>query len=220
MNSKQIAIQYLAPKIKDSKTIFFDLEIFKSVLCWARDSAREFFATQQSKMFLLHYIDDIAPVVDEYLISRANKMYKNALKKRNKLFWSLDSREKVIEWIINRYINIFVSISTNKKYKEYTDITKIRIRFDQDIAFYSSDIEEEIEFEKLKKLPKESIKKALKKVWEDSKYDLDFDYLDFEELCCKFGFNANEVVGSHAFEEPQLTKYQVEIGQYQLKLLF
>ena len=47
-----------------------------------------------------------------------------------------------------------------------------------------------------------------------------FDYLDFEELCCKFGFNANEVVGSHAFEEPQLTKYQVEIGQYQLKLLF
>ena len=220
MNSKHIAIQYLAPKIKDSKTIFFDLEIFKSVLCWARDSAREFFATQQSKMFLLHYIDDIAPVVDEYLISRANKMYKNALKKRNKLFWNLDSREKVIEWIINRYINIFVSISTNRKYKEYTDITKIRIRFDQDIAFYSSDIEEEIEFEKLKKLPKESIKKALKKVWKDSKYDLDFDYLDFEELCCKFGFNANEVVGSHVFEEPKFSKYQVEIGQFQLKLLF
>ena len=220
MNSKQIAIQYLAPKIKDSKTIFFDLEIFKSVLCWARDSAREFFATQQSKMFLLHYIDDIAPVVDEYLISRANKMYKNALKKRNKLFWSLDSREKVIEWIINRYINIFVSISTNKKYKEYTDITKIRIHFDQDIAFYSSDIEEEIEFEKLKKLPKESIKKALKKVWEDSKYDLDFDYLDFEELCCEFEFDANEVVGSQTFEEPKFFKHQVNNKHYQLELLF
>ncbi len=220
MNSKQIAIQYLAPKIKDSKTIFFDLEIFKSVLCWARDSAREFFATQQSKMFLLHYIDDIAPVVDEYLISRANKMYKNALKKRNKLFWSLDSREKVIEWIINRYINIFVSISTNKKYKEYTDITKIRIHFDQDIAFYSSDIEEEIEFEKLKKMPKKLIKKALKKVWEDSKYDLDFDYLDFEELCCEFEFDANEVVGSQTFEEPKFFKHQVNNKHYQLELLF
>ena len=215
-----MAIQYLAPKIKDSKTIFFDLEIFKSVLCWARDSAREFFATQQSKMFLLHYIDDIAPVVDEYLISRANKMYKNALKKRNKLFWNLDSREKVIEWIINRYINIFVSISTNKKYKEYTDITKIRIHFDQDIAFYSSDIEEEIEFEKLKKLPKESIKKALEKVWEDSKYDLDFDYLDFEELCCEFEFDANEVVGSQTFEEPKFFKHQVNNKHYQLELLF
>jgi hypothetical protein len=220
MNSKEIAIQYLAPKIKDSKTIFFDLEIFKSVLCWARDSAREFFATQQSKMFLLHYIDDIAPVVDEYLISRANKMYKNALIKRNKLFWNLDSREKVIGWIIDRYINIFVSISTNKKYKEYTDITKIRIRFDQDIAFYSSDIEEEIEFEKLKKLPKESIRKALKKVWEDSKYDLDFDYLDFKELCCEFEFDANEVVGSHTFEEPKFSKYQVSNKHYQLELLF
>jgi hypothetical protein len=82
MHSKQIAIKYLAPKIKDSKSIFFDLEIFKLVLCWARDSAREFFATQQSKMFLLHYIDDIAPVVDEYLIARTTKMYKNAVKKR------------------------------------------------------------------------------------------------------------------------------------------
>lgn len=220
MHSKQIAIKYLAPKIKDSKSIFFDLEIFKLVLCWARDSAREFFATQQSKMFLLHYIDDIAPVVDEYLIARTTKMYKNAVKKKNTLFNSFCSSGKVIEWIINRYINVFVSISTNKKYKEYTDITKIRIRFDQDIAFYSSDIEEEIEFEKLKKLPKESIKKALKKVWKDSKYDLDFDYLDFEELCCKFGFNANEVVGSHVFEEPKFSKYQVEIGQFQLKLLF
>ncbi len=220
MNSKEIAIKYLAPKIEDPKKIFWDLEIFKSVLLWARDCAREFFFTQSTKMFLVYYVDDLAPVVDEYLIARTTKMYKDAVKKKNTLFNSFCSSEKVIEWIINRYINIFVSISTNKKYKEYTDITKIRIRFDQDIAFYSSDIEEEIEFEKLKKLPKESIKKALEKVWEDSKYDLDFDYLDFEELCCEFEFDANEVVGSHAFEEPKFSKYQVSNKHYQLELLF
>ena len=53
-----------------------------------------------------------------------------------------------------------------------------------------------------------------------AKYNNDFDNKDFEELCCEFGFNANEVVGSHAFEEPKFSKYQVEIGQFQLKLLF
>ena len=218
MNSKQIAIKYIAEKIDDTRMIFADLEIFKLVLSWARDCAREFFSTQQSKMFLIHYIDDVALIVDEYLIDRANKMYQNALKKRNKLFLSLSSSEETISWLIDRWINTFLNL-TNEKYLNFVDITKI-ISFDQDAAFYTSNVEEEIEFEKLKRLPPEQIIKALKKVWIDAIYDIEFDYQDFNQLCCQFGFNANEVVGSHAFEEPQLTKYQVEIGQYQLKLLF
>ena len=80
MNSKQIAIKYIAEKIDDTRMIFADLEIFKLVLSWSRDCAREFFSTQQSKMFLIHYIDDVALIVDEYLIDRANKMYQNELK--------------------------------------------------------------------------------------------------------------------------------------------
>lgn len=65
MNSKEIAIKYLAAKIDDTRMIFADLETFKLVLSWARDCAREFFSTQQSKMFLIHYIDDVALIVDE-----------------------------------------------------------------------------------------------------------------------------------------------------------
>lgn len=62
--------------------IFFDLKILKSILFWARDCAREFFGTQKSKMFLIHYIDDVGPLVEEYFILRANKMYKNAVNKK------------------------------------------------------------------------------------------------------------------------------------------
>lgn len=82
MYSNQIAIKYLAPKLNDPKEIFLNEEIFELVLFWARESAREFFATQITKMFLVHYVDDIGPIVDEYLFSRAKKIYKDATKKR------------------------------------------------------------------------------------------------------------------------------------------
>ena len=39
MNSKQIAIKYIAEKIDDTRMIFADLEIFKLVLSWSRDCA-------------------------------------------------------------------------------------------------------------------------------------------------------------------------------------
>ena len=220
MNSKQIAIKYFAPKICDPRMIFNDINIFKSILPWAKDSAKEFVETQTSKMFLTSYVDDVAPIVDEYLINRAAKMYEKAIKSQNKLFSNLCSSEKIVAWIIDRWINTFINLTSNSKYRDYIDISKIKIAFDSNMDFFSSDIEEEIEFEKLKKLPKESIKKALKKVWEDSKYDLDFDYLDFEELCCEFEFDANEVVGSQTFEEPKFFKHQVNNKHYQLELLF
>ena len=52
MTSKQIAVEYLAPKIDDPAMIFKNINIFKSILPWAKDSAKEFFETQTSKMFL------------------------------------------------------------------------------------------------------------------------------------------------------------------------
>jgi hypothetical protein len=194
MNSKQIAIKYLAPKLDDSKMIFFDLEIFKSVLFWSRESAREFFATQPTKMFLVHYIDDLGLIVDEYLINRALKMYKNALKKRNKLFWSLGSNEKVIAWLVDRWINTFLNL-INEKYLNSIDITKIKIDFNEDMCFYSSNIDEIIEFEKLKKLSKKQIKKALRSVWIDTLGDFQLDIDQFNELCKKFNLNALSVLG-------------------------
>ena len=86
MYSNQIAIKYLAPKLNDPKEIFLNEEIFELVLFWARESAREFFATQITKMFLVHYVDDIGPIVDEYLFCRAKKMYKDAMKKKEFTF--------------------------------------------------------------------------------------------------------------------------------------
>lgn len=111
-------------------------------------------------------------------------MYQNALKKRNKLFLSLSSSEKTISWLIDRWINTFLNL-TNEKYLNFVDITKIRISFDQDATFYTSNVEEEIEFEKLKRLPQEQIIKALRDIWDEAIYDFEFDIDDFDELCKK-----------------------------------
>lgn len=220
MNSKQIAIKFLAPKIEDPKMIFMDKNIFKSILDWARDSAREFFTTQPTKFFLVHYIDDIAPIVDKYLINRVNKMYKDAFKKRNKLFMNLNSSEKTIEWIINRYINVFISLSTNNCYKEYIDITKIKIDLDKNEAYYISDIEEIIDFENLKKLPKKQIKKALQNVWEDSKYDFEFDIEEFDELCQIFNLCSRNVLEIGSLSELELIKEPIRSEYYQVIINF
>lgn len=220
MNSKQIAIKYLAPKLEDPKDIFLNEEIFKLVLFWARESAREFFATQITKMFLVHYVDDIGPIVDEYLFCRAKKMYKDAMKKKNSLFNSLYSSEKIIIWIISRYINIFISLSTNTKYREYIDIINMRVNFDENIGFYSSNIEEKIELEKIKKLPKKQIKKALQNVWEDSKYDFDFHIDKFDELCKMFSLKSKNVIKRGTLLELDLTKEQIKSKHYQVIINF
>ncbi len=183
MHSKQIAVEYLAQKISNPAMIFKDINIFKSILPWARDSAKEFFETQTSKMFLTSYVDDVAPVVDEYLINRATKMYEKAIKSQNKLFSNLCSSQKTVAWIIDRWINTFINLTSNPAYKEYIDISKIKIAFNDEISATHSNIEDILEFEKLQKLPKEQIIKALKFIWEDGYFDSSLDKEDIEYLC-------------------------------------
>ncbi len=175
MNSKQIAVEYLAPKISNPAMIFKDTNIFKSILPFARDSAKEFFETQTSKMFLTSYVDDVGHVVDEYMLTRKEKMYKKALITKNKLFSNLCSGQKTVSWLIDRWINVFINLTTNRNYRDYIDISKIKIAFNDEISTTHSNIEDILEFEKLQKLPKEQIIKALKFIWEDGYFDNSLD---------------------------------------------
>lgn len=221
MHSKQIAVEYLAPKISDPTMIFKDINIFKSILPWAKDSAREFFETQKSKMFLTQYVDDIAPIVDEYLINRANKMYKKAMKSQNKLFTNLCSSQKTVAWIIDRWINTFINLTSNRNYKKHIEITKIKKDIYEGIEYLNFEsIENDLEFEKVKKLPTKDKIKLLKEVWEEARYD-DFDELDMLYLVEKLDLRIDEVFENKGdLEKLNLRKIQVENGNSQLVLLF
>lgn len=61
MRAKKIAEELLARQIKISKNILLDINILSEVLFWARESAREYFSSEVNKLFLVSYIDDVAP---------------------------------------------------------------------------------------------------------------------------------------------------------------
>ena len=221
MHSKQIAVEYLAPKISNPAMIFKDINIFKSILPWAKDSAKEFFETQTSKMFLTSYIDDVAPIVDEYIINKSNKMYEKAIKSQNKLFQNLYSNEKTISWIIDRWINTFLNLTTNSNYRDYIDIKNLKVEFiDENYGFNDDKLELGIEFEKVKKLSKKEKIKLLKEVWKEARYD-DFDERDMLYLAEKLGLKLNEVFDNCGdLIKLNLKKEQDESGNSQLVIVF
>jgi hypothetical protein len=221
MNSKEIATLFLSIKINDTKDIFYKDELFDNILFWSREAAREYFVTQQEKYFLQYYIDDIAPIVDSYLKIKMQKMYKNAFKKRNKLYESLYSTEKTISWIINRWINTFINLTSNPNYRDFIDIKNLKVEFfDDTYSFIDNKIEIDTEFEKAKRLPKKEKIKLLKEVWKEAKYD-DFDELDMKYLVEKLDLTMDEVFENKGdLSKLNLKKEQVLNGGSQLVLVF
>ena len=220
MNSKKIAVEYLASKISNPAMIFKDTNIFKSILPFARDSAKEFFETQTSKMFLTSYVDDVGHVVDEYMLTRKEKMYKKALITKNKLFSNLCSSQKTVSWLIDRWINVFINLTTNRNYRDYIDISKIKMNFCEDIDASELNIDDILELERVNKFSKKEKIKFLKEVWKDGIYD-DFDVEDMKYLCNKLNLEIDEVFENKGdLIKLNLRKEQVESCNYQLVLVF
>lgn len=221
MRAKKIAEELLARQIKISKNILLDINILSEVLFWARESAREYFSSEVNKLFLVSYIDDVAPIVDEYIINKSNKMYEKAIKSQNKLFQNLYSNEKTISWIIDRWINTFLNLTTNSNYRDYIDIKNLKVEFiDENYGFNDDKLELGIEFEKVKKLSKKEKIKLLKEVWKEVRYD-DFDEQDMLYLAEKLGLKLNEVFDNCVdLIKLNLKKEQDESGNSQLVIVF
>mgnify|MGYP003421269040 FL=1 len=220
MNSKKIAVEYLASKISNPAMIFKDTNIFKSILPFARDSAKEFFETQTSKMFLTSYVDDVGHVVDEYMLTRKEKMYKKALITKNKLFSNLCSSQKTVSWLIDRWINVFINLTTNRNYRDYIDISKIKMNFCEDIDASELNIDDILELERVNKFSKKEKIKLLKEVWKQAYYD-DFDEYDMQYLVEKLDLTTDEVFENKGdLIKINLKKEQAESGNSQLVLIF
>ena len=221
MRAKKIAEELLARQIKISKNILLDINILSEVLFWARESAREYFSSEVNKLFLVSYIDDVAPIVDEYIINKSNKMYEKAIKSQNKLFQNLYSNEKTISLIIDRWINTFLNLTTNSNYRDYIDIKNLKVEFiDENYGFNDDKLELGIEFEKVKKLSKKEKIKLLKEVWKEARYD-DFDEQDMLYLAEKLGLKLNEVFDNCGdLIKLNLKKEQDESGNSQLVIVF
>jgi len=72
----------------------------------------------------------------------------------------------------------------------------------------------------LQKIDKETIKAGLIRVWQDALTDTTFDIIDFEQLCEKFMFKPNELLGYDPYTIPAMAKESCNNGNYQLVLIF
>ena len=78
------------------------------------------------------------------------------------------------------------NITSNPKYKLFFNTKNIYLYKENDLEY--DYFENEVMLLELKKFDRKAIEIGLKNVWKESKYDEDFDYIDFSELCTKYGF--------------------------------
>ena len=168
-----------------------------------------------SKSKKLHFYDF------DFIYSAAVSILKTQIQKKHlsgvKRFFNFDNIEDNLKWLVSRIINNMRNFTTNPKYKLFLNLKKIDIYRDNNQG--NNYLENEVLLFELERLDREIIKTGLKKVWDEAKYDEDFDYVDFSELCTKYGFEPDKVVGSHASAVIKFKKYKIDTYKYQLELL-
>ncbi|MCT7550924.1 hypothetical protein N5U04_06685 [Aliarcobacter butzleri] len=120
--------------------------------------------------------------------------------------------KKIKSRIVNNIRNYFSPLRRNS----YLNINKYLLTIEEETEPFDR-ILDEID---LMKIDKETIKNGLSKVWKNAITDSDFDIVDFEELCSKFQFQLNEVLGYAPNIIPLMTKESCNNGNYQLVLIF
>jgi hypothetical protein len=192
------------------KTINDLLNHFDSIVEIAKDDV---YKIAKSKQLLFSDFD--------FAYADAFDMLRNQLKKSHlkgiSKFLKCRNITNAVSWLVERLLNNMRNITTNKKYKLFCRANFVKLH--ENISIVNDD-NRSIELLDLEKVDKKTIKKGLKDIWDEAKYDSDFDFEDFEELCCKFKFNAREVVGSDTLAQLKFSKYQVSNKHYQLELLF
>jgi len=142
------------------------------------------------------------------------KQHLNAIKR----FMRCDSIENAVHWLVARILNNMINITTNKNYVLYVS-PKFR-DFDKNSFCENSELNKIEDELTLQKLDKQTIKRGLKKVWGDALFDKEFDLQDFQDLCHKYGFEMDDVLGYDPKQVPIIKVERTESGHSQFVLFF
>ena len=174
LKSIDIATEYYSKSIKYSIDIFLTEKNFFDICFWARESCREVFCVNPLRYDMIRKIDDIGIEVDRYMHKTRFRILKNAQLGKNSLAEIMDNPKKVIRWFIARWINVFMNLATNKKYKNYIDVGLIGYELNENMSHFDNDSlsliikeEEKLELEKQQKRMKKC--NSLIKMLDDGK---------------------------------------------------
>ena len=192
-------------KIIDDLLNHFDL-----VVELARD---DIYRIAKSKRLLFSDFDFAYADAVEMLKSQLQKSHLKGISR----FLKCENISNAVSWFIERLLNNMRNITTNQKYKLYCAPSFGQLH--ENIKS-NDELETVLELMELEKFDRNTIKKGLQTICENSMFEEDFDYFDMEYLCKKFGFEVSEIVGNQAINLQKYKKEQTESGQVQLMMVF
>lgn len=131
-------------------------------------------------------------------------------------FSEIENTELILRKIKSRIVNNIRNFFSPSRKTNYLNINQYFFTIEEDSEAFEK-ILDEID---LKKIDIETIKVGLIRVWQDALTDTTFDIIDFEQLCEKFMFKPNELLGYDLYTIPAMAKESCNNGNYQLVLIF
>lgn len=192
------------------KTVDDLLNHFDLVVELARD---DIYRIAKSKRLLFSDFDFAYADAVEMLKSQLQKSHLKGISR----FLKCENISNAVSWLIERLLNNMRNITTNQKYKLYCAPSFGQLH--ENIKS-NDELESVLELMELEKFDRDSLKKGLQTIWENSMFEEDFDYFDMEYLCKKFGFEVSEIVGTQAINLQKYKKEQTGSGQVQLMMVF
>ena len=205
MNAIEILINY--SKLRTVQNLVYNIDLVTDII---KDDV---YKIAKSKRIYFYDFDFAYSCSVEIIKKQLLKKHLQAIQR----FFNFDNLENALKWLMSRILNNMRNITTNRNYKLFLNL-KIS-NFEYEAYEEHDDFEKMIQILDIQKLDKSIIKKGLLKVWEEARYDKDFDYIDFTELCVKYGFDVDEVVGSHTSTQIQFKKQLIDNFKYQLELI-
>ena len=192
------------------KTIDDLLNHFDLVVELARD---DIYKIAKSKRLLFGDFDFAYADAVEMLKGQLQKSHLKGISR----FLQCENIANAVSWLIERLLNNMRNITTNQKYKLYCAPSFGQLH--ENIKS-NDELEAVLELMELEKFDRDTIKKGLQTIWENSMFEEDFDYLDMEYLCKKFDLSIKEVFGTDNLVKLNLKKEQTESGHSQLVFVF
>ena len=192
------------------KTLDDLLNHFDLLVELARD---DIYKIAKSKRLLFCDFDFAYADAVEMLKSQLQKSHLKGISR----FLQCKNISNAVSWLIERLLNNMRNITTNQKYKLYCAPSFAQLH--ENIES-NDELEVIIELIELEKFDKDTIKKGLQAIWNNSILEEDFDYDDIKYLCEKFGFEVSQIVGTEAIYLQKYKKEQTESGNSQLVFVF
>ena len=192
------------------KTLDDLLNHFDLVVDLARD---DIYKIAKSKRLLFCDFDFAYGDAVEMLKSQLQKSHLKGISR----FLQCENIANAVSWLIERLLNNMRNITTNQKYKLYCAPSFGQLH--ENIKS-NDELEAVLELMELEKFDRDTIKKGLQTIWENSMFEEDFDYFDMEYLCKKFDLTIKDVFGTDDLVKLNLKKEQTESSHSQLVLVF